>query len=161
MSKLSETMVKGMDLIHDGKASEVKANTITALAKRELIFQDVTGAWFLTELGRAELGVPTDRELEQATLDRAKDVLVDEIVAELDKGNPWNVTDETPESDQTPDNPLDNMTFVVPNRADRRNLRKSLARHNRRKMIQKGKRIKKFGPDSPDYFTRKGYTLAA
>lgn len=128
--KLSDAQKNAVVELLSGGFTAAKTNTINSLEKRGLIL-NVQGSWMLEPEFHAELKAaysqPEPRE----------ETTVDEIVAELDKGNPWNAESVEPQED----------AVVLPflNRKARRDLSRHAKRINRKRMRDHGKRVRKYG----------------
>lgn len=152
MSKLSDAQVKVLKSVHTtGELPKgTRQATITKL-REELGFLLVTKIgeetnYTLTTDGREAIGA--DGDFTPDNIARA----ISEINAELDT-NPWDET--APESDD------DAVWFTVPNRKDRRDVHRAMARLNRKRMRDQGKRRKAYGADDSQYFRRKYVRMVA
>lgn len=161
MTKLSTAQIQALHEINAKVAVDLitaKSVTITSLDKRGLIYKGsyIGGvpAWYLTESGKAAIGISDNEELPRLDGVAESNESVEaelpeweqELLAEMSEDKAAIIREEmeTEFSESNEDAP------VIPffNRAARREVRRNVARYNRRLMREHGKRVRKFGPQN-------------
>lgn len=153
MTKLSTAQIQALHEINAKVAVDLitaKSVTITSLDKRGLIYKGsyIGGvpAWYLTEAGKAAIGISDNEELPRLDgVEESNESVEAELLAEMSEDKAAIIREEMEtefsESDEAP---------VIPffNRKARREFNRNIARYNRRLMREHGKRVRKFGPQN-------------
>lgn len=139
-SKLSDAQKNAVINIMSGGTEKIHPSTYKALQSRELIIKKGE-SWELEAYFKAELLNAIDRpEPREVDGDSTPENFA-QIIAEVDEEY-----DNNPMSDEHDVAALPEAPYIpFLNRAARREVRRNIARANRRQMYDQGKRIKKYG----------------
>lgn len=159
MTKLSTAQIQALHEINAKVAVDLitaKSVTITSLDKRGLIYKGsyIGGvpAWYLTEAGKAAIGISDNEELPRldgvAESNESVEAELPEWEQELLAEMPEEKAAIIREEMETEFSESDEYPVPFFNRKARREFNRNIARYNRRLMREHGKRVRKFGPQN-------------
>jgi hypothetical protein len=152
--KLSDAQKNAVVEIYGGGTNPINARTLKSLEKRGLIEMRLDG-WSLSDTLTDEIRVAV------RTPEPREEIQPDETVALTGSYSGGHSQEEImaafgEEDTQEVQESVEPEVFIPRfNRKMLRDLRRSQARANRRRMYDQGKRTRKYGADDPQYFRRK------